>query len=302
MKILFSRFPFVSESASNDDGDVTSESESEISDGFTDSEEENEEEEEDDTTDATQSTTSRSSTGTSSSVGSTVEDEYSSDEDVEDEEIDTSAIGGGVLGLDVFAVLMKNLQVLKQTRNLIVFIRNHRVTRDFLKQKAVTDHLTASLLLDIKSRWNSTHIMLERLLCHKVVVQAIVGSPEQFRSSLSRKQETKMKRLALSHDEWDLLELVYSILEPFRHATVLLSGQTYPTLSLTYYIMKGLENFLSSESEDNDLGNLIKRSIQAQFMHNRAKHFSTEQDKVTMVNHLIRSIDAQMLEIVKRSR
>ncbi len=256
--------------------DVILDSESDISDAYSDSEQ-------DQDTDGIQLTNITGSNGNSSFTTIFSEDEYSSEEEFDDEEYDTNQLGGGVLNEKIYDLLLKNLKVLRQTRALVTFIRNHRVTRDFLG-KQITNQSIGDLIVDMKIRWYSTHIMLERFIHYKDVIQAIVNLPETFRNSLKKPQQRKLKNLALNHNEWDLLQIISSLLEPFRHATVLLSGQTYPTLSLAYYVIKALENFLSIDDDEPEVACAIKKSLRAQFMYYFDTNVSKEQKDLTLVS------------------
>jgi hypothetical protein len=272
---FFYRFPFGSDDVGSEI-DVILDSESDISDAYSDSEQ-------DQDTDGIQLTNITGSNGNSSFTTIFSEDEYSSEEEFDDEEYDTNQLGGGVLNEKIYDLLLKNLKVLRQTRALVTFIRNHRVTRDFLG-KQITNQSIGDLIVDMKIRWYSTHIMLERFIHYKDVIQAIVNLPETFRNSLKKPQQRKLKNLALNHNEWDLLQIISSLLEPFRHATVLLSGQTYPTLSLAYYVIKALENFLSIDDDEPEVACAIKKSLRAQFMYYFDTNVSKEQKDLTLVS------------------
>ena len=276
---FFCRFPFTNDESLSDN-DIQSASDEEDTDTYSDSEQE-----QDDVND-NQITTSINSSGSSSTTILISDDEFSSDEEIYHEELDTSHIDGSVLNEEVFNILLNNLQVLQQTRNLILFIRNHQVTRDYLKQQKIINQLGGGLVLDMKIRWYSTQIMLERFLNHKDIVQMIASSPDRFKTSLNKKQQTKLKKLALTHNHWDLLDVISSLLEPFRHATVLLSGQTYPTLGLAYYIIKGLEYFLAIDDDELELTCAIKKSLRVQFKYHFDTNISNEQKQLTLVNCL----------------
>ncbi|CAF2422607.1 unnamed protein product [Rotaria sp. Silwood2] len=268
-------FPFTNDENFNDN-DVQFDSEEEISDTYSDSEEEQDDVSND------QVTPSTSPSENSSSTTIISEDEFSSDEELDDEECDTGDIEGGVLDEKVFHILLNNLQVLQKTRKLIAFIRNHQVTRDYVNQRKPGQVPYGNIILDMKIRWNSTQIMLERFLNHRNVIQAIVASPDRFKNSLTKKCQTKLKKLSFTHDEWDLLQIISSVLGPFHLATEMLSGQTYPTLSTAYYTIKGLQTFLWKEDDELELARDIKRSLQAQFKYYFNVNRSIEQKQLTL--------------------
>ena len=49
-------------------------------------------------------------------------------------------------------------------------------------------------------------------------------------------QIKKLKDLSLSSDDWELIEILVSLLKPFYDATIQLQNQKYTTLSISYVI------------------------------------------------------------------
>lgn len=74
-----------------------------------------------------------------------------------------------------------------------------------------------ALWLDVPTRWNSTYMMLDRAI-------------------LYRKALTEMSELhsCPSPEEWDMLEQIRDVLEPFNEITELFSGSDYPTSNLYF--------------------------------------------------------------------
>ncbi len=49
----------------------------------------------------------------------------------------------------------------------------------------------------------------------------------------------------MSNTCWEIIELLIKVLEPFRHAIQLISGTQYPTVGLTLFVLRKIEqNFL----------------------------------------------------------
>lgn len=58
-------------------------------------------------------------------------------------------------------------------------------------------------------------------------------------------------QLILTEDDWDILDNIVIILEPFQLVTTLLSSDSQPTLSIVMPILKSLiENFISKMGTD----------------------------------------------------
>jgi hypothetical protein len=82
-------------------------------------------------------------------------------------------------------------------------------------------------IMDTKTRWNSTHALIQRSLVLKPALNRIVAS------------EKKLHGLHLTAAEWTQLEDLRSLLGIFVSATERLSGSNYPTLAyqLPYFVL-----------------------------------------------------------------
>lgn len=81
---------------------------------------------------------------------------------------------------------------------------------------------------DCTTRWNSTFYMLKRFLESKdaiISTLAIVNAPVD----------------ALTQEEWEVVEEVCRVLEPFEQVTVEISGESYVTASKMILLCKGLQ-------------------------------------------------------------
>ncbi len=82
------------------------------------------------------------------------------------------------------------------------------------------------------------------------------------KSNLSKKQTNNLVMLEMSNTCWDLIEVILKILEPFRHATGLSSGNQYPTVGLTLFVLRKIEqNFLDIRSDDDEMLQKVKHLI-----------------------------------------
>ncbi|KAL7876928.1 hypothetical protein SRHO_G00035710 [Serrasalmus rhombeus] len=86
------------------------------------------------------------------------------------------------------------------------------------RHKGHLDQENEPLIQDVSTRWNSTLFMIRRLLKNKEAVKATLD-----------KQRHKL--VLLSAAEWTELEKLAAILEPCRHVTDLLGGETYVSCS-----------------------------------------------------------------------
>ncbi|XP_049447563.1 E3 SUMO-protein ligase ZBED1-like [Epinephelus fuscoguttatus] len=98
------------------------------------------------------------------------------------------------------------------------------------------------LVQDVSTRWNSTYAMLSRLHEQRWPVTATLSDPAVTQRG--------KHYLDLKPEQWNLIEELNQVLEPFESATVFLSGQHYVTLSaLPHLVHKLKKNIQSPELE-----------------------------------------------------
>jgi hypothetical protein len=98
--------------------------------------------------------------------------------------------------------------------------------------------------------------MLQRILLYQAVFNKLY---EQLNSlpGITDQQRKKLFNSKLTGNDWNLIQALRRVLERFDEATKVLSGQNYPTLSLSYAIVFSLLHYLNNRSADK-LENEIK--------------------------------------------
>ena len=91
--------------------------------------------------------------------------------------------------------------------------------RDFVSQLEKPSSL--KLWLDVVTRWNSTYLMLKRALDNRVAVNRFGSTEPDY-------------TLKLTDREWESVENMASILQPFYEMINLFSGSDYPTANLYF--------------------------------------------------------------------
>ena len=81
-----------------------------------------------------------------------------------------------------------------------------------------------NFIVDFHIRWNSTYLMLKRLILLKDIAINMTEKPSRIKG-ITNKQIEKMRKLDLSADEWSLVDILIKVFEPFFEATKMLSAR-----------------------------------------------------------------------------
>lgn len=131
-------------------------------------------------------------------------------------------------------------------RKLVNTIRKSSILNDALLDLA-KDSISVTLVTDMKVRWNATYKMIQRLLLYQHVLTVFYDNLDTL-DGITHKQKTKLLELKLTGLDWNLLLVMRGVLERFNDATEILSGTSYPTLSLAYPVIYSLASYLNSRS------------------------------------------------------
>ncbi|CAI6371097.1 unnamed protein product [Macrosiphum euphorbiae] len=122
----------------------------------------------------------------------------------------------------------------------------NRVLIDKQKQLGITQILKVKQ--DVRTRWNSTLFMLERLVKLKepltIAIISLIEAP-----------------VNLDHDEWKVVEDIITLLKPFDSLTVELSAEQYPTISKVIPLIRGLQGSLVSKDPKTIIGQALKTNL-----------------------------------------
>ena len=119
-------------------------------------------------------------------------------------------------------------KLFKKCRDMVGFFRRSEVGNRMLveKQKQLGFESVLKLKQDIRTRWNSTFLMLERLIKLKEPLTIVMITIREAPSNLSS-------------DEWSIIEDLIPLLRPFDKLTTELSAKQYPTLSTIIPLIRG---------------------------------------------------------------
>jgi hypothetical protein len=185
--------------------------------------------------------------------------------DVIDEEI-TDNWTEGIITSDASIVYDQQLIncVLKKCRALISMIKNSTIITPFFDIERKKQNIKRNLCYDVKTRWNSSFVMIDSLLAVREVLETLFYHKHEL--NIKPKQIKKLINLELTNDDWMMLSTLHLILKPFFHATKTMSGRQYPSIGIAFNLLIRLKHFLQRhEKKESIMLKRLKQLLLAQF-------------------------------------
>ena len=108
-------------------------------------------------------------------------------------------------------------------------------------------------------------MMLECFLFFCSIVINITQNPSN-EIGLNMKQYKMLKELSFTRVDWSLLMSAKNVLQSFYEATVLLSGQKYNTIEISYIVIKSLKEYLGKSIDNEEkFERLLKQNLLQNF-------------------------------------
>jgi hypothetical protein len=163
-------------------------------------------------------------------------------------------------------------------RSLIKIVRRSQILTAYVDLQRTKLGLSRRLVLDCRSRWNSTYLSLSTLLDHKQAMSNLFASKRQL--ILPVKQKETLGGLELSSDDWAIVSYVIQILDPFYQATQLLSGSKYPTIGLCLFAIRNIREFLEAGADDEAS---IVANLKGFLLDSFNQYFNDQDDQYTLM-------------------
>lgn len=180
------------------------------------------------------------------------------------------------------------INTIHRSSNLDKYVRDKIYLKQQDANKRAQEDQTApvlynELVIDMRIRWSSTFRMLNRFILLNSIMNDVTCTPKNI-EGVESQQVLKLSKLAFSHEDWNWLSALESVLERFENSTRLLSGRTYQTLSLAKMITNGLKHFLSCHKSDEPMINFLKKLLLPKFEEYCEANFSTEAKEAMVVS------------------
>ena len=175
-------------------------------------------------------------------------------------------------------------------RNFVKMVRKCGNICNYAHAKIKSDPTLKNIqnfIIDFHIRWNSTYLMLKRLVKLKDIVINMTERPERI-DGITKKQVIRMRKLDLSQDDWLLISVLIKIFEPFFEATQMLSARKYPTLACSFVVKKVLFNSLNLPTNDQKEKAIKKFLLKNLTYHLEDKqNITTAQKLITLVSKIL---------------
>jgi hypothetical protein len=135
---------------------------------------------------------------------------------------------------------------LDKCRALIRLIKRSSILMQFIQETKQPFGINRQFVLDCITRWNSTNYMIETFLLHKRVLLTLFDQKRVL--PITKSQKDRLTDLEFSTDQWEILSILYRVLEPFADATTFLSGSKYPTIGLCLFTIRTLQEYLERDN------------------------------------------------------
>lgn len=139
--------------------------------------------------------------------------------------------------------------VIKKCKTIVSHFKISNLAADKLKE--IQKQMNCSVLnvkKDVPTRWNSTLIMIDRLLEIRVPLSASI-------SCLTRAPDS------LDAGDWHILEDCVKVLRPVHTMTEEMSGETYPTLSMVIPLIRSVQHAVRSTETESEVGCILQTTL-----------------------------------------
>ncbi|CAF1498789.1 unnamed protein product [Adineta ricciae] len=169
-------------------------------------------------------------------------------------------------------------QAIQKCRGLVKTINKSSILSSFVSYYKTKTNVKNSLIIDCKSRWSSTHRLIQSILLHKQIIGRQYA--EKYDLNLTNKQLTKLSKFELNRQEWEILDQTEKILLSFAEATAMISGKTYSTIGLGYLAITSIKETLE-ERTGNREADQLKSLLYDQLTH----YFENDSDQYELLKH-----------------
>ncbi|XP_069105714.1 E3 SUMO-protein ligase ZBED1-like [Argopecten irradians] len=155
--------------------------------------------------------------------------------------------------------------MLAKMRSIVSFMHCSTTAAAILKQKQKMLNIHENkLIIDVRTRWNSSYLMVERFLQQQVAILATL-TDERIKKQIEVfcyiTEASVQASNILGQDEVQRFEEFLKLMEPLYQATLALSAYQYPTVGLMFPLLQKLKDLYSPLESDSPFQTKIKNAI-----------------------------------------
>ncbi|KAL4500702.1 hypothetical protein ABPG72_019936 [Tetrahymena utriculariae] len=142
-------------------------------------------------------------------------------------------------GINQFGNLFQN--TISEIRTFFVKLRkSSQKLQYFMSQQQIIQETQLKPILDIKTRWNSTYLMIERALKLEKTIKFVISTNDDY------------KDITINNQTWKILTILSELLNPFYQATLMMSEQKNPVSHSILHIYVSLIDTLTKFKSDHE--------------------------------------------------
>ncbi|CAF5149660.1 unnamed protein product, partial [Rotaria sp. Silwood1] len=108
-------------------------------------------------------------------------------------------------------------------------------------------------------RWNSTFNLINAIIELKHVIIKLFT--DKWSLNLRKDQVSKLAKIELTSENWDLLSALHFVLRPFFLATKMMSGKEYATIDLSSYAIHEIKSYCAKKDKCTEQSKNFKRLL-----------------------------------------
>lgn len=148
-------------------------------------------------------------------------------------------------------------------RKLVTYFHQSSSATDLLKVKQASiltgGAVGHKLVQDVATRWNSTYLMLNRIMEQIPAIMATVTDP-----TLSKSAASSLKNYVYSFEEQTTVEKLVEVLQPFYMATNIISADRTPTMQKVLPMLVKLRRMTEHSDDDPEAISKVKTIMRKQ--------------------------------------
>jgi hypothetical protein len=168
-------------------------------------------------------------------------------------------------------------EMMKKCRSFVKLVNKSSILKSYVNSIRSEFNIRRTLQLDCKSRWNSSHRLLETMLTYRKLINKLHSEKHEIK--LNHKQTKKLSSIELEKADWLLIESIERVLQPFVQATKLVSGRKYCTIGIGFFAISQLREFLEDEKSSDSNDSRILSRLKQLLLFNMEQYFEKDKEQ-----------------------